>query len=141
MDALRGEYVYTATGRQRPVFLQPDCRVARFAAVHGPDDALRVEDDGLAAGFVFGQPDHGVAFFDVVCRTEAQGLWASAGVLRALFRLAFDSMGLHCVWVQPQGRRAMKTALQAGFVPATPLDAPNPVLVMTPALLPRRLRK
>ncbi|NBX85877.1 MAG: hypothetical protein EBQ80_01305 [Proteobacteria bacterium] len=43
MARLRGEYVYTSTGRQRPVFLQPDCVLARFALAAGERDVLRLE--------------------------------------------------------------------------------------------------
>jgi|GEM_PF-1766629 hypothetical protein len=95
----------------------------------------------IMAGFVFGEPEDGIAFFDVVCARASQGVWATPGVLAALFRLAFDEMKLRCVWVQPHGKAAIKAALQGGFVAATPLDGPSPVLVMTPALLPKRFRK
>lgn len=94
----------------------------------------------LSAGFVFGPPEDGVAFFDVVCAARKRGTWASASVLGALFYLAFKEMKLCCVWVQPENKVALKAALQAGFVPASPLDAAKPVLVMTPGLLPRRFR-
>lgn len=94
----------------------------------------------LETAFIFGEPDDGIAFFDVVCRADRQGLWASSAVLRALFTLAFMKRGLRCVWVQPHSRRALKAALGAGFVPATPLDIKSPVLVMTPGTLPRRFR-
>lgn len=45
------------------------------------------------------------------------------------------------MWVQPEHKTALKAALQAGFMPATPLDVAKPVLVMTPGLLPKKFRK
>lgn len=92
----------------------------------------------LEVAFVFGEPDDGIAFFDVVCRANRQGVWATPTVLRELFRLAFVARRLRCVWVQTHSKKALKAALAAGFVPATPLDAAEPVLVMTPGTLPRR---
>jgi len=100
----------------------------------------QMDGSEVRTAFVFGPPDEGVAFFDVVCAASEQGKWATPGVLRQLFGLAFEALELRCVWVQPQGRKALKAALAAGFVPATPLDAEAPVLVMTPGLLPRKLR-
>lgn len=94
----------------------------------------------LAAGFVFGTPEDGVAFFDVVCAARKQGMWATPAVLRSLFRVAFCKMGLRCVWVQPEGKVAVRAALRAGFVPASRIDRDKPVLVMTPGLLPRKFR-
>lgn len=95
----------------------------------------------LAAGFVFGPPEDGIAYFDVVCAARARGRWASPEVLRSLFTLAFGELALRCVWVQPENKTAMKAALRAGFVPATPLDGDKPVLVMTPGLVPKKWRK
>lgn len=43
MESLRREFVYTSTGRQRPVFLRPECRCARFAVELQDGDAVRVE--------------------------------------------------------------------------------------------------
>ena len=99
-----------------------------------------LEGSRLKAGFVFGAPDDGVAFFDVVCEAREQGRWATPAVLRALFALAFETMRLRCVWIQPANRKALKAGLAAGFVAATPLDADRPVLVMTPTLLPRKFQ-
>jgi len=99
-----------------------------------------LEGSELVAGFVFGLPEDGVAFLDVVCMPRMQGRWATPGVLRALYALAFETLGLRCVWVQPHGRKALKACLQAGFVASTPLDAGEPVLVMTPHGVPRRYR-
>lgn len=100
-----------------------------------------MEGSELAAGFVFGPAEDGVAYFDVVCTARSRAKWASVSVLRSLFVLAFGSMGLRCVWVQPENKAALRAALGAGFVPATPLDAKKPVLVMTPGLLPRKFRE
>lgn len=100
-----------------------------------------MEGSELAAGFVFGPVEDGVAYFDVVCAAKLKGKWATPTVLRELFRLAFKTMKLRCVWVQPEGKVALKAALQAGFVAATPLDAAKPVLVMTPGLLPERFKR
>ena len=95
----------------------------------------------LAAGFVFGPPEDGVAYFDVVCASRARGKWATPQVLHGLFDVAFGVMELRCIWVQPENKVALKAALQAGFMPATPLDRDKPVLVMTPGLLPKRFKK
>lgn len=92
----------------------------------------------LRAGFVFGPPEDGVAFLDVVCAPNCQGLWATPRVLRRLYRLAFAELGLRCLWVQPHGKRALKACLQAGFMPATTLAEAEPVLVLTPHGVPRR---
>jgi len=105
------------------------------ASVYG-----QMKGSEVCAAYVFGPAEDGVAFFDVVCAAKEQGKWATPATLRKLFELAFGGMGLRCVWVQPQGRKALKAALAAGFVPATAWDAANPVLVMTPGLLPRKLR-
>ena len=94
----------------------------------------------LKAGFVFGAPDEGIAHFDVVCSQQTQGLWATREVLRRLFALAFGELGLRCVWVQPHGKRALRAALQAGFLAVTPLDGLAPVLAMTPHLLPPKFK-
>lgn len=99
-----------------------------------------LEGSELAAGFVFGPPEDGIGFFDVVCRTDAQGMWATPAVVRELFRLAFEVHGLRCLWVQAHNRKALRAALTAGFVPATPLDVKTPVLVMTPGTLPKNLK-
>lgn len=99
-----------------------------------------VEGSVLSAGFVFGPPEDGIAYFDVVCSRQAEGMWASREVLRSLYRIAFEQMGLRCLWVQARSRRALKAALQAGFTPATPLDAEAPVLVMTPLSRPSWLK-
>jgi hypothetical protein len=106
------------------------------ARVYGVLDGSR-----LQVGFVFGEPEDGVAFFDVVCAATEQGKWATPAVLRQLFELAFGEMGLRCVWIQPATRKALKAGLAAGFVPATPLDAGKPILVMTPGLLPRKFKQ
>lgn len=100
-----------------------------------------MEGSELAAGFVFGPPEDGVAYFDVVCAARQRGKWASLPVLRSLFALAFGSLGLRCVWVQPESKAALKAALQAGFVPASPLSNDKPVLVMTPGLLPKKFKE
>src|SRR5690606_9642108 len=99
-----------------------------------------VRGSELTSGFVFGPPVGGIAFFDVVCAARVRGQWAMPAVLRELFRLAFGEMGLRCVWIQPHGKKALRAALAAGFVPATALDVDQPVLVMTPGTLPRRFR-
>ncbi|MCA3244380.1 MAG: hypothetical protein INF43_03620 [Alphaproteobacteria bacterium] len=98
---------------------------------------------GLQAGFIFGPPEHGIAFFDAVCRTAAAGRWATRPVLQALFRHAFapppQGLGLRALWVQPHGRTALQACLAAGFQAVTPLklrDGSPPVLVITPRLVP-----
>ncbi|PZP39010.1 MAG: hypothetical protein DI585_05545 [Pseudomonas fluorescens] len=100
-----------------------------------------MEGSELAAGFVFGPPEDGVAYFDVVCTARQKGVWATFPVLRSLFDVAFCEMGLRCVWVQPENKVALKAALKAGFVAATPLDVEKPILVMTPSLLPRKFKE
>lgn len=101
-----------------------------------------VEPDGtLAAGFVFGPPEEGVAFFDVVCSAALQGKWATPRVLKALFSYAFGTLGLRAVWVQSEKGRPLRAALGAGFVPVTPLTGKAPILVITPPLVPKRLRE
>lgn len=100
-----------------------------------------LEGSKLQVGFVFGPPEDGVAFFDVVCAASEQGRWATPAVVRKLFGLAFGEMKLRCVWIQPATRKALKAGLAAGFVPATPLDAEKPILVMTPGLLQRKFQK
>lgn len=89
--------------------------------------------DGRRLGVVFvvGEDDEGISFLDVVCSTEQQGKWATRGLMVALAQELFVRMGLRCVWVQVHGKAALKAALQAGFTPATALDAKAPVLVMT----------
>ena len=105
------------------------------ARVYGVRDGSR-----LQVGFVFGPPEDGVAFFDVVCAAKEQGRWATPAVLRRLFAVAFGELKLRCVWIQPATRMALKAGLAAGFVPATPLDVVKPILVITPTLLPRKFR-
>lgn len=43
MERLRGEYVYTRTGRMRPVFLSDRCREACFSLEMAKGDRARVE--------------------------------------------------------------------------------------------------
>lgn len=43
MSCLRGEFVYTCTGRQRPVFLRAEGGAARFVLSTGSRDMARVE--------------------------------------------------------------------------------------------------
>ncbi len=100
-----------------------------------------LEGSELTAGFVFGPPEDGVAYFDVVCAARSSGKWAMPAVLGMLFKVAFDDMKLRCVWVQPENKRALKAALKAGFVAATALDVAKPVLVMTPGILPTKFKK
>lgn len=99
-----------------------------------------LDGEGIGAGFVFGMPEEGVAFFDVVCAPRLKGNWARPGVLRRLYALAFSELGLRAVWVQPHGKAALKAALQAGFVPAGGMDAKAPVLVMTPHGVPGKFK-
>jgi hypothetical protein len=100
-----------------------------------------MEKSQLEVAFVFGPPQEGISFLDVVCTPKAQGLWATPRVLRELYHLAFDTLKLRVVWVQAHHKKALKAALQAGFLPSTPLDGPAPVLVMTPFGMPPRYRK
>lgn len=98
----------------------------------------------LEAAFVFGPPEDGIAFFDAVCAPTQHGKWATPTLLRQLFAKAFGGrplgLGLRALWVQPHGARALKAALQAGFVAVTPLKGEGPpVLVITPALVPPSL--
>lgn len=100
-----------------------------------------IDGSELTAGFVFGQPEDGIAYFDVVCSRNTQSLWATRAVLCKLFDMAFGKMKLRCIWVQVHSKKALRAALQAGFVPATQLDAKVPVLVMTPGTLPGWMKK
>jgi hypothetical protein len=113
------------------------------AAAHFAQARIFGLDEGneLLAAFVFGPPQDEVSFMDVVCAPRAQGLWATPGVLRQLYDLAFNRLGLRVVWVQPRRRAGLKAALQAGFMPGTPLGVGHPVLVMTPFGVPPRYRK
>jgi hypothetical protein len=99
------------------------------------------EGSALEVAFVFGPPQDGVSFLDVVCAPRARGLWATPAILKQLYDLAFNRLGLRVVWVQPRRKAGLKAALQAGFVPGTPLGAGHPVLVMTPFGVPPRYRK
>lgn len=99
-----------------------------------------VDSAGICAGFVFGAPEDGVAFFDVVCAPRMRGCWARPKVLRELYRLAFGEMGLRAVWVQPHGKVAVTAALKAGFVPVSRVGGKAPVLVMTPHAVPRKFK-
>jgi hypothetical protein len=85
----------------------------------------------LGVVFVVGEDDEGISFLDVVCAADREGKWASRGLMAELADEVFGRMGLRCLWVQVHGRAALKAALQAGFTPATALDAKAPVLVMT----------
>lgn len=100
-----------------------------------------MEGSELAAGFVFGPADEGIAYLDVVCSRKAQGHWARREVLRALYDTAFRKLRLRCLWVQVKNKAALRAALQAGFTPATPLDVDEPVLVMTPFGRPRWVKE
>lgn len=101
---------------------------SRFAEV----TLLGVRHGGaLGVVFVVGEDDEGISFLDVVCSGAQQGRWASRGLMVALADEVFGRMGLRCLWVQVHGREGLKAALQAGFTPATALDAKAPVLVMT----------
>lgn len=105
---------------------------ATAAARFGHVTLLGVKHDArLAVVFVVGEDDEGISFLDVVCSLDQQGKWASRLLMAALAREVFGRMGLRCIWVQVHGRDALKAALQAGFTPATALDAKAPVLVMT----------
>ncbi len=106
---------------------QPRLLASRSYAVWEADGRPRVV-------FVFGAPDDGIGFLDVVCSAEAQGQWASRGLMREVADIAFQRIGLRAVWVQVHNKVALKAALAAGFVPATPLDNDAPVLVMTPGI-------
>jgi hypothetical protein len=101
----------------------------------------------LLAGFVFGPPQDGIAFFDAVCAASAEGHWATRPLLRNLFAEAFGpapkGLGLRALWVQPHGARALRACLAAGFQPVTPLkvrDGSPPVLVITPHLVRTKLK-
>jgi len=92
---LQAEHIYTCTGRQRPVFLHPRCREARFAVTAADGDRVRLEVshdpldtlkkgkaqwlpfDGAWAGGVFGA----TALRLVVERLEA---WVSLTVAQDL---------------------------------------------------------
>ncbi len=102
----------------------------------------------LDAGFVFGPAENGIAFFDAVCAASAEGTWATRPLLVRLFAQAFkpapQGLGLRALWVQPHGKVALKACLAAGFQAVTPLkmaDGSAPVLVITPQLVPFKLRK
>lgn len=95
----------------------------------------------LLAGLVLGKDEDGVSFLDVVCAPAQHGKWASRHVVAELCRAAFTGMGLRCVWIQVRNKAALKSALQAGFVPATPLDCEAPVLALTPNLASRWLNE
>ena len=115
----------------------PEAAYGRFEGV----EILGIfEQQRLVCGFMFGEPEEGVAFFDVVCAEDMQGLWATPRILKALFGYAFETLKLRAVWVQSQKGRPLRAALQAGFTPVTPLNAPDPVLVMTRWSVPQRLR-
>lgn len=43
MTRLRGDYVYTSTGRQRPVFLAEGCGLAQFSVECATGDRVRIE--------------------------------------------------------------------------------------------------
>lgn len=98
----------------------------------------RGPDGRLGVVWVLGRPQDGAAFLDVVCARGWQGRWATAKVLGALYTLAFGQMHLRCLWVQPRNKTALRAALAAGFVPGTPLDVAEPVLVMTPYGVPKK---
>lgn len=85
----------------------------------------------LGVVFVVGEDDEGISFLDVVCAEDQQGRWATRRLMSDLAGEVFGRMGLRCVWVQVHGKAALRAALQAGFTPATALDAKAPVLVMT----------
>lgn len=88
-------------------------------------------ENELRAGFLFGDVTLDSAFLDVVCAPNFHGKWATKGTLKQLHRIAFLEMDLDYIWVQPQNKRALKTCLQAGFVPTTHLEADEPVLILT----------
>jgi hypothetical protein len=89
----------------------------------------------LVAAFIFGQRTESSAFLDVVCAPGWEKRWASRHLLRALGGLAFEHYGLKLVWAQTHCRRSLRAALQAGFVPITPLGGEEPpTLVITPRL-------
>lgn len=102
--------------------------------------------EGLQAGFVFGPPQDGIAFFDVVCQPRQAGKWASRALLRQLFAQAFEpqprGFGLRALWVQPHGAVALKAALAGGFQLVTPVPSrakePPAVLVATPTSVPKQ---
>lgn len=100
-----------------------------------------LDGEGISAGFVFGAPENGVAFFDVVCAPRMNGNWATPAVLRRLYALAFEELGLRAVWVQPHGKDALKAALAAGFTPVSEMDGKVPVLVMTPHGVPGKFKR
>ena len=100
---------------------------------------------GLEAAFLFGPPEDGIAFFDVVCSVGQEGRWAMPSVLRALYAQAFlpppNGLGLRAVWVQTHSARALKAALKAGFVAVTPLGKTEaPILVLTARQIPPSLK-
>lgn len=115
----------------------PEAAYGRF---EGVEILGLFDNDRLMAGFVFGEPEDGIAFFDVVCAEDMQGLWATPRILKALFGYAFETLKLRAVWVQSQKGRPLRAALQAGFTPVTPLNVPDPVLVMTRWSVPKRLQ-
>jgi hypothetical protein len=136
----RWEELHRLMVAQRFPAVPPDYReaVACFvrARIFGLDEGSK-----LLAAFVFGAPQDDVSFLDVVCAPHAHGLWATAAVLRELYDLAFNRLGLRVVWVQPRRKAGLKAALQAGFVPGTPLGVGHPVLVMTPFGIPPKFLK
>jgi hypothetical protein len=99
----------------------------RLFGVHGADGALQLV-------CAFGPAEDGVAFVDVVCATNMAGRWATAGRLRALYRLVFDELHLRAVWAQVHGEAARRAALRAGFVGVAGSD----IVVLTPRLVPKR---
>lgn len=88
-------------------------------------------DCALDVVFAVGVPQDGIAFLDAVCAPDRHGAWARPGFLLRLKHMLFGHMRLRAVWVQVEGRKALRASLQAGFMPVTALDAPQPILVMT----------
>jgi hypothetical protein len=62
---------------------------------------------------------------------EVDGALGSVADVRRVITSAFNANGVWCVWVQVDKRLDLETALKAGMVATTALDAPKPILAVT----------
>ena len=94
----------------------------------------------LIAGLLLGDITSESAFLDVVAAPSAKGYWATPHILSQVYDFIFNKLKLDFIWVQPQSSTALKAALTAGFVFATPFDAEEDILILTKRNLPKRFR-
>lgn len=89
------------------------------------------KNNQLIAGFIFGNPDDGNAFLDVVCAPNFHSKWATKTVLKNMLKIAFHKMNLDFIWVEVKRNKALGSVLKAGFVYVPKLSDEVPTYILS----------